>query len=329
MTKRLSPFIGLTIVPIIFGLIGGFGAELGPLMMEGIQKVAPTAFLLLFAILYFGIMLDTGLFDPLTSKIIQLAKGDPLKIIVGTAVLAGIIGFDGDGSTTMMIVVTAFLPLYKRLGISPVILASIVIMQIGITTLVPWGGPAGRVASVLHLNPTDLYLQMLPGMIISLLYVVGVAYLIGLKERARCTRENIEFAPMQTSIIQDASIESATIENISLENSNIKRPKLIWINALLSVVIMVAIVLEWLPAAVLFLVGTALGLLINYPVLHDQRVRLSAHAPNALAVVSMVIAAGIFSGIFKGTPISESMAQSLVSIIPTELGAYMAIHCNS
>ena len=87
--------------------------------MEGIQNVAPTAFLLLFAILYFGIMLDTGLFDPLTSKIIQLAKGDPLKIIVGTAVLAGIIGFDGDGSTTMMIVVTAFLPLYKRLGISP------------------------------------------------------------------------------------------------------------------------------------------------------------------------------------------------------------------
>ena len=126
-------------MPIIFGLIGGFGAELGPLMMEGIQKVAPTAFLLLFAILYFGIMLDTGVFDPLTSKIIQLAKGDPLKITVGTAVLAGIIGFDGDGSTTMMIVAAAFLPLYKRLGISPIILAYIVIMQIGITTLIPLG----------------------------------------------------------------------------------------------------------------------------------------------------------------------------------------------
>ena len=38
MTKRLSPFIGLTLVPIIFGLIGGFGAELGPLIMEGILK---------------------------------------------------------------------------------------------------------------------------------------------------------------------------------------------------------------------------------------------------------------------------------------------------
>lgn len=325
MTKRLSPFVGLTLIPILFGLIGGFGQKLGPLMMEGIQNVAPTAVLLLFAILYFGIMLDTGLFDPLTSKIIQLAKGDPLKIIVGTAILAGLIGFDGDGSTTMMICVTAFLPLYKKLGISPVILASIVIMQIGITTLVPWGGPAGRVASVLNLDPTHLYLEMLPGMLVSLLYVIGVAYIFGLRERARCKRENVEYISMPQSKIMDAAIESASIENLVPENQNLKRPKLIWINFFLSIIIMVAIVLEWLPAAVLFIIGTTLGLLINYPVLNDQRDRLAAHAPNALAVVSMVLAAGIFSGIFKGTPISESMAQSVVSIIPTELGAYMAI----
>ena len=83
---------------------------------------------------------------------------------------------------------------------------------------------------------------------------------------------------------------------------------------------MVAIVLEWFPAAIVFIVGTALALLINYPVLHNQRERMAAHAPNALAVVSMVIAAGIFSGIFKGTPISESMAQSLVNIIPETSG---------
>jgi CitMHS family citrate-Mg2+:H+ or citrate-Ca2+:H+ symporter len=325
LTKRVSPFLGLTVIPIIYGLIGGFGSELGNLMMEGIQNVAPTAILLLFAILYFGIMLDTGLFDPLTSKIIQLAKGDPLKIIVGTAVLAGIIGFDGDGSTTMMIVVTAFLPLYKKLGISPIILASITIMQIGITTLVPWGGPAGRVSSVLHLEPNQLYLQMLPGMIASLLFVIAVAYFIGLKERARFKKTSSESISMSEAGIIDAAIESAVIENITPENLNVKRPKLIWFNLFLSSLIMVAIVLEWLPPAIVFIVGTALALLLNYPVLQNQRERMAAHAPNALAVVAVVLAAGIFSGIFKGTPISESMAQSLVSIIPEGLGAYMAL----
>jgi CitMHS family citrate-Mg2+:H+ or citrate-Ca2+:H+ symporter len=168
---------------------------------------------------------------------------------------------------------------------------------------------------------------MLPGMLVSLLYVIAVAYFIGLKERARCIKGNIEPIQMNSALIKDAAIESASIENIIPEDLNLKlkRPKLIWINFFLSSIIMVTIVLEWLPAAVLFIIGTTLGLLINYPVLNDQRERIAAHAPNALAVVSMVLAAGIFSGIFKGTPMSESMAQSLVSIIPTDLGAYMAI----
>lgn len=162
-------------------------------------------------------------------------------------------------------------------------------------------------------------------MLVSLLYVIAVAYFIGLKERARYKKINTESLSLPEARIIDAAIESATIENISPKNTNIKRPKLIWINFLVSIVIMIAIVLEWLPAAVLFIIGTALGLLINYPVLNDQRDRVAAHAPNAIAVVTMVFAAGIFSGIFKGTPISESMAQSIVSIIPTDLGPYMAL----
>jgi citrate-Mg2+:H+ or citrate-Ca2+:H+ symporter, CitMHS family len=321
MTKRVSPFIGLTIIPIVFGVIGGFGGNLGPLMMEGVQNVAPTAILLLFAILYFGIMLDTGLFDPVTTKIIQYAKGDPVKVLVGTAILAGIIGFDGDGSTTMMICVTALLPLYKKLGISPVILASIIIMQIGITTLVPWGGPVGRVASVLNLDPTALYLKILPGMIICLLYVVVIAYFIGLKERVRIGKT--EHMPMTNAKIEEAAIESASIDNITENDLKFKRPRLIWINFLLTAGIMLAIILEWVPPAILFIVGTALAILINYPVLTEQRERLAAHAPNALAVASMVLAAGIFSGIFTGTSISSAMAESVVSIIPTELGVFM------
>ncbi|MCG7335765.1 citrate:proton symporter [Sporosarcina sp. ACRSM] len=330
MSKRISPFVGLTVIPILFGLAGGFGSELGTFMMEGIQKVAPTAILLLFAILYFGIMLDTGLFDPMTTKIIQLAKGDPLKVIVGSAILAGIIGFDGDGSTTMMICVTAFLPLYKKLGINPVILASIVIMQIGITTLVPWGGPAGRIASVLNLDPTALYLKMLPGMLVSLLYVVGVAYIIGLKERARCKEAGLypvqsDSFSSQSAIIEDAAIEQASIENIENPNQGSKKSKIIWVNFFLTAIIMVAIVAEWLPAAILFIVGTAIALFINYPMLADQRERIAAHSPNALAVVSMVLAAGIFSGIFKGTLMSEAMAQTVVNVIPSELGPIMAL----
>ena len=40
MTKRLSVLTALILIPIIFGLIGGFGARLGPMMLDGVRAIA-------------------------------------------------------------------------------------------------------------------------------------------------------------------------------------------------------------------------------------------------------------------------------------------------
>ena len=119
MTKRLSALIALILVPIVFALLGGFGAEIGPMMLDGIKKLAPTGVMLMFAILYFAVMIDAGLFDPVVRQILKLVNGDPMKVVVGTAVLALFVSLDGDGSTTYMITVAAMLPLYKRLRHQP------------------------------------------------------------------------------------------------------------------------------------------------------------------------------------------------------------------
>src|SRR5689334_24123810 len=55
MTKRLSALIALIIIPIIFALFGGFSPKIGPMMLEGITKLAPTGVMLMFAILYFAL----------------------------------------------------------------------------------------------------------------------------------------------------------------------------------------------------------------------------------------------------------------------------------
>ena len=101
MTRRLSPLVALTLIPIIFALIAGVGGEaLGKMMLEGVTKLAPTGVMLMFAILYFGLMIDVGLFDPIVGRIVRLVDHDPVKILVGTAVLATVVSLDGDGSTT-------------------------------------------------------------------------------------------------------------------------------------------------------------------------------------------------------------------------------------
>src|SRR5688572_15467566 len=62
--RLTSVLVALTLVPIAAALIGGFGGSLGSFAMDGIRDVTPVAALLAFAVIYFGVMNDAGLFDP-------------------------------------------------------------------------------------------------------------------------------------------------------------------------------------------------------------------------------------------------------------------------
>src|SRR3954462_13223102 len=77
MTKRLSVLVALILIPAVAGLLAGAGAGLGPMMLRGIGQVAPVGVMIIFAVLYFGLMLDVGLFDPMITRLLRLVKGDP------------------------------------------------------------------------------------------------------------------------------------------------------------------------------------------------------------------------------------------------------------
>ncbi len=185
MTKRLPALVALIVVPIAFGIIGGFGAELGPMMLAGIKNLAPTGVMLMFAILYFGVMIDAGLFDPVVRRILKLVQGDPMKIVVGTAALAMFISLDGDGATSYMITVSAMLPLYKRLGMSRLVLACVIMLAGGVFNILPWGGPTARAASALGVDVRDIFVPMILPMAVAAVWVLFVAYVLGMKERKR------------------------------------------------------------------------------------------------------------------------------------------------
>lgn len=100
MSKKMPTLIALMIIPVLFAVFTGHASEMGQMALEGIKDLAPTGIMLLFAILYFGIMIDAGLFDPIVTRILKAVKGDPAKIVMGTAVLALVVSLDGDGTTS-------------------------------------------------------------------------------------------------------------------------------------------------------------------------------------------------------------------------------------
>ncbi|OWY41056.1 citrate transporter [Xenophilus sp. AP218F] len=311
MSKRLSALLALIIVPIVFAVIGGFAADMGPMMLDGIKKLAPTGVMLMFAILYFGVMIDAGLFDPVVHAILRVVKGDPLRVLVGTALLTLFVGLDGDGSTTYMIAISAFLPLYRRLGLNVLMLACIVMLAVGVMNLTPWGGPLARAASALHVEPSEVFVPMIPAILFGAAAVVLLAALFGLRERARVGVLELKDSDHDVQVID--------------EHRNIRRPKLLWVNAGLTLALMTVLVMGVLPLPVLFMIGFAAALLINYPDLQMQRERIAAYADSILAVVSLIFAAGIFTGILGGTGMVEAMAKSFLDVLPPELGPYLAV----
>ncbi|MEO5814138.1 MAG: CitMHS family transporter [Gemmatimonadaceae bacterium] len=317
MTKRVSPLIALILVPIAFGIIGGFWRGLGPMMLEGIRNLAPTGVMLMFAILYFGIMIDAGLFEPFVQKIVRIVHGDPTKIVVGTALLALLVSLDGDGSTTYMITVAAMLPLYRRLGIRPLILACVTMMASGVMNILPWGGPTARAATALGIDTRDIFIPLVPAMLVGALWVLFVAYRLGLRERVRLALPGSHDLPDTEEIEPEPEAARA--------GPDITRPDLLWVNALLTLVLLVALIKGVLPLPVLFMIAFAIAITINYPTLAQQKARLHAHAGNILAVVGLIFAAGIFTGILSGTKMVDAMANSVVNIIPVALGPYLAV----
>lgn len=306
MTRRLSALLALILVPLFFALVAGFHAELGKMMMEGIKLLAPTGVMLTFAILYFCVMTDAGLFDPFIRLIVRIVKGDPLKVMIGTAILGISVALDGDGATTYLICTAALLPLYRRLGIKLQYMATVLLLSIGVMNMLPWGGPTARAASAMKVDVGELFMLLLPIMICGLAWVVLVAVIFGLRERRRLGVIKI-----------DLSEETGQLTSVT----NYRY----LFNSALTIALLVMLILGILPMATLFMIAFAVAMLVNFPNLKHQKELLAKHAENVLAIVSLIFAAGIFTGILSGTGMVDAMSNSLVNSLPASAGPWLGI----
>ncbi|MFD9630619.1 CitMHS family transporter [Streptomyces violascens] len=346
MLKKMSPIAALVLIPALFCVFVGKGAHLGDYVIKGVGSLAPTAAMLMFAIIYFGVMIDVGLFDPIVRGILRFCKADPMRVVVGTAVLAAIVSLDGDGSTTFMITVSAMYPLYKRLGMSLVVMTGVAAIANGVMNTLPWGGPTARAATALKLDASDIFVPMIPALAVGLVAVLVLSYVLGMRERGRVGYLSLDkvLEPESETVLVGAggagSGDAASkasgggagtdapdgddFQGLDSARETL-RPKLYWFNALLTVALLTSMIMEWLPIPVLFLIGAALALTVNFPHIPDQKARIAAHADNVVNVSGMVFAAAVFTGVLNGTGMVKHMADWLVGVVPDSMGSQMGL----
>lgn len=311
---RTSVLVGLVLVPIAFALIGGHGAQLGQYIGDGVLKVAPVAVMIAFAVLYFSLMIDLGLFDPVIRRVLSWAGGDPMKITVGTAVITLLVALDGDGASTFLITISAFLPIYRRIGMRPLVLTGVVALAAGVMNMIPWGGPTVRAMAALDLSSAELFIPVLPAMGAGIAWVLLAAYLIGRRERTKigvCDLDDVDAQDVRPASGPGAAYEA----DLTTRTRTMSRIRMTF-NVVLTLALIVVLLFQLVPLEVAFVIAFALAAAVNIPTWDRQRELFERHGSNVVLVVSMIFAAGVLTGILSGTGMITAMADALVGVVP-------------
>ena len=333
--KKLSVFNALTLVPLVFGVVAMFatGASFSDLFSwinEGVfytvdyesqrtsMGVISPGLTILFSILYFDLMLGVGLFDPVAAFFIKMAKGDPLKVLMSTVMVSSVVAFNGDTTTTIIICVSAFINLYKQLDLRLIYLAIIVVAPIGIWNQLPWGGPTIAAATAQGIEVNELFATLLPGLIAAQITVIAVTYVIGRKERKR-----LGWSPDDAKSVSSEQLDRM-IAAVRDKDVELKRPKLFAFNLALTLAAVVLLIQGEIHGSIIFMLASAIALVVNYPNVDESSQRLEDLAADVLPTAVITLGAGVFSGVLTGSGMATALANFIAGVIPTQLSSHMA-----
>ncbi len=336
MSKRLSPIVSLIIIPILGAVValyivplfqGNVAAlpvytTIPKMAVAGISKIAPMAAMFVFSIIFFGVVSDAGMFDPIIAKILKVVGTSPKKIIIGTGVLALIAHLDGNGAVTFLITVPAMIPLYDKLGIDKRILAGITALSAGVNFL-PWTGPMIRAASALEVSAHDLFIPLIPAQLTGLAFMVFMGWYWGGKEEKRLGLVGGGAGGTIAASEEKEAITHFTPKELTEEELKLRRPHLFWPNLILVIAVITCMVATKIAPTIIFMVACCIALTLNYRKPAEQSARINAHAKGALMMATILFAAGVFTGIMNGSGMLKAMAVATGEFVPNSLASHI------
>ncbi len=311
MSRKVIPMLILIAVPIISGLICGFSmVELTNFALNGIKSMTNTLAMIMFAITFFSIMMDNGVFDVIVNGLLKRVKLNVISVMFLAAAVAIITSLDGSCVTTYLITFTMMIPLVKKFNIRPYTLMACVVMISGVMNMVPWGGPTNRMASVIQMDVVEFYMRSLPTQIFGIVICLLVTFYMA-------KREIKLGAGLKEG--EEISLGEHQVEDRSGGNKT-----KFYINCVL-ILAAVFLMLERhiIPnAAMVLMIGSVIAFIINYPNMETQRKKLLEFSPSILGIAFVLMGAGVMTGILRETGMIREMGVTLAGLLPTTLGRY-------
>ena len=305
----VSPPVAFIGLPLIAALLAGFGfGDIGGFIGTGMKSMLSTAVLFVFSISYFTLMDEIGLFDPIINALTKKAGKNIPMVLVAVLLTTFVAHLDGSGATTFLIVVPAFLPIFKRLGFRPQALLALMCGPYAVMNILPWGGPTMRAATVANVETGDLYAFIIPGVIVIVLCAFLNAFVVYLLEKKNKTEA--------VAVVGDAAAEEAPAVK--------ERTWRYWFNLALTLVMLVFLFLDTpMPLYSIFMIAYAIALVVNFPDVKTQNKKIKSLGQNAMVMTVTLFSVGIFMGVISGSGMVEAMANTIVDVLPASMAPHM------
>ena len=323
LSKKMHLMVPFVVVPVIAGLFCGFSLpEVLNFAAEGVTGTFNSVLLCIFAVLYFSVLSETGMFDIMVNRLVGITRGNIYIVMVVTVLVAFIGHLDGGGASTFCIVVPAMLPVYKRMHMRPTTMLRIAVLSMGVLNLMPWAGPTMRAATVLGIEAGALWRTIMPIQACGIILALAVAVVNGIIEKKRGAGLNGLLAQTEgqaaVSPAEAAAAEAA---------SELARPRLFFFNVFLTIAVIALLILDIFPSYVPFMMGVALAILVNYPGAKMQKKIINLHAGPALMMCSTLMGAAVLMGVLvKNVEGTESVITCMSGLISGFLPAVLGRH---
>lgn len=303
----VSPPVAFIGLPILAALASGFGfTEIGGFIGVGMKSMLSTAVLFVFSISYFTLMDEIGLFDPIINVLTKKADKSIPMIFLAVLLTTYVAHLDGSGATTFLIVVPAFLPIFKRLGLRPQALLALMCGPYAVMNILPWGGPTMRAATVAGIETGDMYAFIIPGVMVIALCSFLIAVLVYLLEK------------------KNAMYQAAPEEAAEEEVGQKKHTWLYWFNLALTLVMLVFLFLDTpMPLYAVFMIAYAIALVVNFPNAKTQNRKIKELGQNAMVMTVTLFCVGVFMGVISESGMVEAMANTIVNVLPSSMAPHM------
>lgn len=310
-----------TAVVIVLGVSGILGEVMGPLEIlnalkgyvnTGASKVLSTVMLFTFAIVYFNVLSDAGMFDYLVDKVMKRMGNKISAILLMTCFLAFLSHLDGSGATTMLITIPTMLPLYKKMKVSPVVLLGYVGLWSGVENMLPWTSALGRVSAATGVDAYELWNRLIPVQIVGFIILIISCFVLGniLKKKGAGISDE-EFAELKSGMS-------------SKEEPVLKVSKtVLYIDMALTVVMVIAMLLGWVNTSVAFMIALSIALIINCHGSKEMTAQIKKHGANALNMIMILFSIGMLVGVMNDTGMMEAMTNVLIGLVPESLGTHL------